>query len=97
MLNLFKRIWAIYWYAVFIGIFLLWYPIIFITLSFPALYKYANKIRVGWARMTLILTLLPWSVHFSEGYKKFRRDKNRKTGVVYCPNHSSYLDIPLFG
>lgn len=97
MIWLLKKIWGIYWYTIFIGIFLLWYPIIYITLSFPGLFKVANVIRIFWARLTFVLTILPWSIKYSEAYKKLRDDKTRTNGIVFTPNHSSYLDIPLFG
>ena len=96
MLNLLKNIWGIYWYLIFIGVFFVLSPILFLMLAIAPLRKHVNWFRVQWGRLTFGLTLMPWKIQYAEAYKDLKKDKNRK-GIIFCPNHTSFMDIPLFG
>jgi len=96
MLNIFKNIWGVYWYLVFIGTFFILSPILFIMLAVPPLRVGVNWFRLQWARITFILTLMPWQIKYDPAYKLLKKDKHRK-GIIFCPNHTSFMDIPLFG
>lgn len=90
MKTIFGRIWlawAAFW---FVGFFILTYPLLYIWLSTPKLYRVAHFQRRIWGTVTSIPSLLiPW-VTREEKWPKHRR-------VIYCANHSSYLDILTTG
>jgi 1-acyl-sn-glycerol-3-phosphate acyltransferase len=72
----------------FIFFFLLSYPLLIILLSKPKFYLAANRLRRAWAFTIFFMSGLPYSIEYRG---KLRKDQ----AYIYCPNHSSYLDIPL--
>jgi 1-acyl-sn-glycerol-3-phosphate acyltransferase len=79
--------WAGFWFA---GLFLIMYPLFWLWLSHPSMYRIAHFQRRIWGALTCIPSLLiPVITH--EG----KIPKGRK--VIYCSNHCSYLDILTCG
>jgi len=85
----FRLLYAAWFYAVFIGSFLLLYPAFAGLLARPSGYQAANRLRRVWAHMVFIGMGMPWRI---QGREHLERNKT----YVFCPNHASNLDIPLF-
>ncbi len=75
---------------VFIGVFILLYPLLWVLLSRESTYYYADKIRKFWAHVASLLTFMFPDVRYQE-----RLDARKQ--YVFCANHMSYLDIVLMG
>ncbi len=75
---------------IFIGIFILLYPLLWVLLSRESTYYYADKIRKFWAHAASLLTFMFPDVRYQE-----RIDARKQ--YVFCANHMSYLDIVLMG
>lgn len=90
MKKILGRIWLIwggFWFAV---IFLALYPLFFIWLSHRVLYPIAHFQRRIWGILACIPSgFIPW-ITMESKLPKGRR-------VIYCVNHSSYLDILTAG
>lgn len=83
-----KTAWGYWYFAVFVFFFLFFYPLLIVLLASPKRYAAANNLRRVWAFIVLGLSGMPWRV---------RRDYTQRHphGVIFCPNHFSYADIPL--
>lgn len=78
------------WFAlVFASIFLLFYPLFFILLSFEKTYPIANFLRKIWAWATFILC--------GSLAKVIREERHIPSPCVIVSNHTSYLDIVVTG
>lgn len=75
---------------VFIGLFLILYPLLWILLSKESTYYYADKVRKFWAHLSCLLTGMFPDVTYVQRI-------NPREQYVFCANHSSYLDIILMG
>lgn len=84
-----KVLWSIWWFLVFAILFLLLYPLFVYLLSNEKRYGAANNLRRIWAHGIFIFSGLFWKVTFEQ-----KPDKNKT--YIFCPNHFSYLDIPMF-
>lgn len=89
LIKPFRMLYALWFYVVFIGSFLLLYPAFAVLLARPKGYRAANRVRRFWAQIVFVGMGIPWRV---EGREHLDHTKN----YVFCPNHSSNLDIPLF-
>lgn len=79
--------WGGFWFA---AIFLALYPLFFIWLSHPKLYRIAHFQRRVWGVLSCIPTgFIPWIT------SEAKIPKGRR--VIFCPNHCSYLDILTAG
>ncbi|MCC7296916.1 MAG: 1-acyl-sn-glycerol-3-phosphate acyltransferase [Bacteroidia bacterium] len=90
MKNILGKIWLAwggFWFAL---IFLILYPLFMLWLSHPRLYPIAHFQRRIWG----ILSCIPMG-YLPIVTKEAKIPKGRR--VVYCPNHSSYLDILTAG
>lgn len=87
--RLLGKLYAAWFYVVFVGAFLLLYPVWAWTLAKPSRYRAANRWRRFWAHVVFLGMGMPWSV---EGEEQLDPDKQ----YIFTPNHSSALDIPLF-
>jgi 1-acyl-sn-glycerol-3-phosphate acyltransferase len=78
------------WFAlVFVGIFLVFYPLFLVFLSHPKLYPIANFLRRIWAWLTVLCSFsLP--IYTKE-------EKHIPGPCVLVSNHTSYLDIVSIG
>ncbi|MCB9231863.1 MAG: 1-acyl-sn-glycerol-3-phosphate acyltransferase [Bacteroidia bacterium] len=90
MKNILYRIWSLWFYFLFVGLFVLIFPFFWILLSFkkPWTHNLAHKINAVWGRCITYGALV-----FTRSYGQRKLDKN--TAYVFAPNHSSYLDIPV--
>ena len=84
-----KVLWSIWWFLVFAISFLMLYPLFLILLSNEKRYAAANDLRRFWGRIIFIFSGIIWKVQFEQ-----KLDKNKT--YIFCPNHFSYLDIPMF-
>lgn len=94
MKSLLKRVWGIYWFVVCGMNFFMVYPFLFL---FSHTEKGQNIIllfRSLWLHNLFVLTGIIWRIDRSEAYKEFEKGPINETGVLYCCNHSSFLDIP---
>jgi 1-acyl-sn-glycerol-3-phosphate acyltransferase len=90
MRKVLGRIWLIWAAIIFVGFFLITYPLLLIWLSHPRLYRIAHWQRRIWGMFISVFALLiPW-VTYEEKIPKGRR-------IIYCANHASYLDILTCG
>jgi 1-acyl-sn-glycerol-3-phosphate acyltransferase len=90
MKRILGRIWLIWgglWFAI---IFLLMFPLFALWLSHPKMYRIAHFQRRIWGTLACIPSLFIPIVTMDEKLPKGRR-------VIYCANHSSYLDILTCG
>jgi len=70
--------------------FLFLMPFFMILIQVKSWHKYAVVLNNAWARYMFLLMFMPVKV-------EYRQKLNRRQRYVFCPNHFSYLDIPLCG
>jgi 1-acyl-sn-glycerol-3-phosphate acyltransferase len=87
--NVLGKIGFVWFGLVFASIFLLFYPLFYLFLSFEKLYPAANFLRKLWAWGTFILC--------GSFAKVYREQKTFKGPCIFVSNHTSYLDIVVFG
>ena len=88
-MKILKKLWGVWFYVSLVLIFLFFYPAFFVMLSRRKWYRWANKLRRVWSKSLFFsLALFPRVVY----QQKLDKDKV----YIFCTNHSSYLDIPLF-
>ena|SRR6478735_4728080 len=78
------RMWVWFWFIV---AFLILYPFFVLFIQRESWKIYAHNCNKIWAHVVFFLCNLPVKLEW-----RFRPDP--KKSYVYCPNHSSYLDIP---
>lgn len=71
-------------------VFLVLAPIFFILIQNKSWHKAALQLNRIWARTFFMLSLIP-----VQQVKKFKPVSGRR--YVFCPNHTSYIDIPAVG
>lgn len=79
-----------YYGAIFIGVFLVLYPILWLFLRSTKTYFIADFIRKFWGKMSTYLGLMWPQI-------SYEHKLSRKNQYVFCPNHMSYIDIVLTG
>ena len=84
-----KVIWAYWYFFVFVLLFLLLFPFFYSLLSNKKWYPAANNLRRVWAWLIFLFTGIIYSI-------KRESKLNKNQAYIFCPNHTSYLDIPLF-
>jgi 1-acyl-sn-glycerol-3-phosphate acyltransferase len=83
--RLLYKTWCAIWFVL---PFLVLYPLYLIFASRPKWYRYAHELNRIWSKLQLRLYGVPLQVE--------RRAKLDSTiRYVFCPNHSSYIDIPM--
>ncbi len=75
---------------VFAGLYTLLFPFFFIAAQSPKWKRFAFYLNKIWASGFYIFTLMPFG-------REVRGKIDKKKAYVYCPNHTSYLDIPAVG
>lgn len=86
--RLIRRIYTIWCFLWFFIIFLLLWPFFWIFLQREEWYWLANWCNRIWTLIVYTLSGLPLSMHY-----RFKPQKNEP--YIYCPNHTSYIDIPV--
>jgi 1-acyl-sn-glycerol-3-phosphate acyltransferase len=82
-------LYAAWFYVVFSSSFLLLYPLFRVLLSRPRWYPAANRVRRFWAVLVFGGMGIPWKI-------RFEVPLDPRQQYIFCPNHASNLDIPLF-
>lgn len=85
ILRLVYKTWCAIWFVL---PFLMLYPLYLIFASRPNWYRYAHELNRFWSKLQLWLYAVPLQVD-----RRAQLDPN--TRYVICPNHSSYIDIPM--
>lgn len=78
-------LWSMFW---FIGVFLLFYPFIFILLQKLSYRKYAAKLVRIWSKCFFFFSFIRFEV-------KHHFVPDKKQNYVFCANHFSFLDIAV--
>lgn len=89
-MKILKLIYSRYCFFQFILLFLLLLPFFLILVQRRQWHYYAYLLNRLWAKVFYVLCFFSLKVEF-----KAPLDKNRQ--YVFCPNHTSFLDIPLMG
>src|SRR3569832_1177118 len=84
----FQWIWRLLFYINAVVTFFLFFPFFFVLLSSRKWFPIVFRLKKVWAHFILFPVLVFYSVK-----RKSKLDKNRS--YVFCPNHTSYLDIML--
>ena len=85
---LFSSVWRLWFLIAFFSVFLLFTPSLFLFTAIIKNNKVVNQITKYWSALFLILSGIFWKVEFEEKLDPKKR-------YIFCPNHSSTLDIPL--
>ncbi len=85
---LFSVIWRIWFLIVFFLVFVLFIPPLYFFTAIVKNNKIVNHITRYWSIIFLVLSGIFWKVEFEEKLDPKKR-------YIFCPNHSSALDIPL--
>ncbi|MCW5910021.1 MAG: 1-acyl-sn-glycerol-3-phosphate acyltransferase [Cyclobacteriaceae bacterium] len=90
MMKLIRTIHTAYGFIVFSILFLIFFFLFLFPIAFPSQFKWVGIFNRWWARVLFPLCLLPYKV-------ECRASLSRKSQYIFCPNHFSYLDIPVMG
>lgn len=89
-MKLIRSLHTVYGFAIFVILFLLFFPLFLIPITFKSRYKLVGIFNRAWAMALFTLVGLPWSRDI-----RGKLDKNKQ--YIFCPNHFSYLDIAAMG
>ena len=90
MRGIIRRIYSTYALFIFGVIFILLFPIFLIVVQHKKLHRIGLFLNRIWARLFFFLIVIPVKQEL-----RFKPAHNRR--YIFCPNHSSYLDIPIMG
>ncbi len=85
-----KLIHTIYGFLIFILLFLLCFPFLLVPIIFPNKFRWIGIINRWWAKAMFTLVFLPRKV-------EHRAQLDPRKQYIFCPNHTSYIDIPSMG
>lgn len=85
-MKLIRTVYVVWIAILFAGFFLVTYPFLLLFLSHPKFYRAAHIYRKVWGWFICIFSGI---IPVVTGEEKLSRNKV----YIYCPNHSSYLDI----
>ena len=85
---LFSSLWRIWFLVSFIIVFIMFIPALFLFTSIIKNNNIVNHITRYWSQIFMIFSGIFWKVEFEEKL-------NPKEKYIFCPNHSSTLDIPI--
>ena len=89
-MKIFKLIYTIYGFTIFILLFLVFVPLLSIPILFPSQFKLTGIINRWWAKGLFTFVFLPYKV-------EYRSTLDLGKQYIFCPNHTSYMDIPAMG
>lgn len=89
-MKLIRGIHAAYAILAFAILFALFFPLLMIPVLFPSQHQWVGRANRWWAVTFLTLIFIPF-----KNEVRFKREKGKC--YVFCPNHSSYMDIPSMG
>jgi len=87
---LIKRLYSIYVIMVFIALFALLLIPFLVIIQVPSWHRYVAHLNRTWTKLFYFFTFMPLEVQVSEQIDK-------EGTYLFCPNHASYLDIPIMG
>jgi 1-acyl-sn-glycerol-3-phosphate acyltransferase len=76
--------------AAFAILFLVLFPLFLIPILFPRQFHLVGILNRWWARLLFPIVFLPYQI-------ECRSKLDPKKQYIFCPNHFSYLDIPVMG
>jgi len=85
---LFSSLWRIWFLFSFFLVFIFFIPALFLFTAIVKNNHIVNHLTRYWSGIFMILSGIFWKVEFEEKL-------NPETRYIFCPNHSSTLDIPL--
>ena len=85
---LFSSLWRLWFLIIFLLVFILFMPGLFLFTAIVKNNRIVNHLTRYWSKFFLILSGIFWRVEFEE-----KLDRNKR--YIFCPNHTSTLDIPL--
>ncbi len=85
-----RILYTAYGFTVFSILFIIFLPLLLIPLLFKSQFKLIGIINRWWARLLFSFIAMPFHVE-----KQF--PSNQRKQFIFCPNHTSYLDIPTLG
>lgn len=88
--TLLKRLYSIYMIAIFVALFTLLLVPFLVIIQVPSWHRYVAHINRLWTKLFYALTFMPLEVQKSNQI-------DPKGCYMFCPNHASYLDIPIMG
>jgi 1-acyl-sn-glycerol-3-phosphate acyltransferase len=88
MLHLLRRIYTIWCLIWFFAVFILLWPFFWTFLQSKKTYWLANWCNRVWTVVVYSLSFLPLKIVY-----RFKPEKGQ--AYVFCPNHTSYIDIPV--
>lgn len=89
-MKIFRILYSVYALTIFIIGFVILFPFYLLFIQREKWHKYALFVNRIWAKFFFTFIFLPVKIDF-----RFKLDK--KKNYVFCPNHASYLDIPIVG
>ncbi|MBS1558565.1 MAG: 1-acyl-sn-glycerol-3-phosphate acyltransferase [Bacteroidetes bacterium] len=87
MLRAIHTLWSV---LIFNLLFVLLFPFLLLPILFPPLHRLTGIVNRLWAKAFFTLSFIPFQVEY-----EVPLDKTKK--YIFCPNHFSYLDIPVMG
>ena len=89
-MRMLRTIHTFYCLFLFAVLFLIFFPLFLIPILFKKQFQLVGILNRWWAKILFPLCFLPYRVECREAL-------NRKGQYIFCPNHFSYLDIPVMG
>lgn len=89
-MKLIRLLYTGYAFVVFVILFLLFFPVFLIPITFQSKFKLVGVFNRWWAFALFTLIGMPWRV-------EVRGKLNKNKQYIFCPNHFSYLDIAAMG
>jgi 1-acyl-sn-glycerol-3-phosphate acyltransferase len=89
-MKILRTLHTYYGLAVFALLFLIFFPLFLIPILFQKQFHLVGVLNRWWARLLFPMVFLPYKVEC-----RSKLDKNKQ--YIFCPNHFSYLDIPVMG
>ncbi|MFZ6012170.1 MAG: lysophospholipid acyltransferase family protein [Bacteroidota bacterium] len=89
-MKILRKVYTFYGLLVFTILFIIFFIPLLIPIIFPSQYKLTGILNRWWARLIFIFVGIPFSV-------KCESKPDPKKQYIFCPNHFSYLDIPVLG
>jgi 1-acyl-sn-glycerol-3-phosphate acyltransferase len=89
-MKILRTLHTYYSLALFTLLFLVFFPLFLIPIVFPKQFHLVGVLNRVWAKVLFPLAFIPYKV-------ECRSRLDREKQYIFCPNHFSYLDIPVMG
>jgi len=81
---------TIYGFIIFSLLFLIFFPFFLIPILFPKQFRLVGILNRWWAHLMFPFIFIPYKI-------ECRAKLDSKKQYIFCPNHTSYFDIPSMG